>query len=116
MLSKEELEQVLKANGVDTGSLEVFSDRGGETIYTLTTGGAEAVALWQRLRELVGHTGFWPVILGDSESVKHHIYALDDAWGTPASEIIEAALRIDAASLLREIYMDNLESELEEAE
>src|SRR5438552_2749787 len=100
MITKAELEQLLKSNGVDIASLALLSDVDRETMYSLTTGGSEAVSLWQTLRGLVEQTGFWPVIVGDGESVRFHTDSIEQAKGISAGEIIQAGLQIDPVACL----------------
>jgi hypothetical protein len=85
------LREVLRDAGVDSSSLDLLCCVGEAAIHYLSVGGAEALALWQKLRALVPHTGHWPVLLGQSDDLERLLDGLRDDGVDPVSQILEEA-------------------------
>ena len=98
------LAEQLTQHGMDASSLRVFATMDVGDIYVLQAPGADAITLWTRLWDLVGETGYWPVVLGEDESVEMHLENLadfeDDAEHSTAS-LIQAGVQLDAEAWLR---------------
>jgi hypothetical protein len=63
---------------IDGDSFEKFWVIDGKEVYGITVPGDEAVAMWERLRELVSDTGYYPVIVGDRwEVMTRHLDEID---------------------------------------
>jgi Domain of unknown function (DUF4253) len=103
---------------INCADLDVLapSDR-GDVMYFTAPGGKPAVELWGELRELIGVTKHWPVLLGSVDEIEHHREMIDLNDG-PVSETIKYALTIDAPNWLDRRQSDRLEQfeELNEAE
>ena len=79
-------------------------------MYCLEVPGAEADRAWLVLREAVGQTGHWPVLLGGDEERERAREARDDAHDR-AADLIERALAIDVEDWLEGEYRERLEGE-----
>jgi hypothetical protein len=97
MTGVEGLAAILARHAIDAGSLAPLFDSGQGEIYTLRVRGAEALALWRRLRGLTAQTGHWPVLLGDDNSIEYIIEVTEDLQAIPIAEIIRKAGEIDPA-------------------
>jgi len=96
-----DLEKTLREAGIDTSSFKVLFGEGKEAIYTLSTHGSAAIALWQVLRKLVEETGYWPVVLGSKNDMETHLTFLEQYGDLSiVPEVIEDGLRIDAKGWL----------------
>ena len=105
------IEEVLRTHEVETDTLQVLSGEGEETIYYLSTDGADAIELWRKLRGLVAESGYWPVVVGGREDLDEHLVALTRHQGKATGEIIESSLSIDGREWVRYAYEDVYEDE-----
>jgi hypothetical protein len=98
------IEEVLRTHGVEAGTLQVLSGEGKETIYYLSTDGADAIELWRKLRGLVAESGYWPVVVGDREDLDERLDALTRHQGTSTGGIIGSSRSIDGREWVRKAY------------
>ena len=71
------LDETLRSAGIDSKTLAVLEwPRLYPRCYSLQTDGTKALPLWERLRSLTDHTGFWPLIAGEEE----HLMAVRDNY------------------------------------
>ena len=90
-----DIEAILRTAGVTGYGVLI-----GEPPHTTlggTVSGADAIAIWRRLRQTLPPIGYWPVLLGDSESLDR----LRDGWFAPPTEEIEKAASIEVATWIR---------------
>jgi hypothetical protein len=76
------IEQILDQLGVRVQPLEVLARTAWEEVHALWVPGNRALAVWRRLRDLVGQTGHWPAILGDEESASMVARAIEERSAT----------------------------------
>jgi hypothetical protein len=65
-----ELVKVLNQLGLDEAGLQSLFERGEEKGYYLAVPGATALDLWQKLRDQIEQTGFWPMLLRDDNALR----------------------------------------------
>lgn len=95
------LEAALRDAGIDTKTLAGQQDGAKNSLHTLTTTGAKAVALWFRLREVVPQTGHWPVILGPWDAAAFLPFWADRAAQSPSPKrVVRRGLALDAEKWL----------------
>jgi hypothetical protein len=99
--TEHKLRGTLAENDIDSSSLALLSDMGGERIYSLAVDGSEAIPLWERLRSLVDQTQAWPVLLGDDETVERILEDMGDNQSQTTAQIIEEGLTIEASEWLK---------------
>ena len=61
----DDLKQLLEENQIDASSLRELYATADGTIYALTRPGATAADAWLALRDALGGSGWWPVMLGE---------------------------------------------------
>src|SRR5688572_17678099 len=59
---------VLKGHGIEAKNLRQWAAV-SESIYLFDVEAASVLSQWQKLRDLVDVTGYWPIILGDHSSI-----------------------------------------------
>jgi len=104
-----QLAQALKRHAIDTMSLQLLFSRGREEAYSLSLNGSQAISLWHTLRSIVDETRFWPVLGWDRQTLEAHDEDFGDLQEGSSTDIVEAGLKLDAASWLR----DRVQSEPE---
>src|SRR5256885_1366654 len=91
---------VLRRHGIEN-PIEILHETDRGTLWLMTCpGGKAAIEFWQKLREIIGETKHWPVLLGAEEEIENHRETLADA--IPASELLEVARQLDGESVLLE--------------
>jgi hypothetical protein len=81
------LEETIKSAGIDTRGLTKLDwPKTIPGFYSLQVEGTKAVAIWERLRAITEHTGFWPLIAGEEE----HLTALRDNYEMEIGADVEA--------------------------
>jgi len=106
------LEELQRA-AIDTSTLQVLPTGSAETYYLLPTPGVRAIEVWTRLHELVSHTAYWPVLIGDDEYLdgwREHIGSLE--FGT-TKEILDRAVNIDPAQWFAQSHEEFVDEVLE---
>jgi hypothetical protein len=96
------LRMQLEAAGLVTTSLTQLYKVGGEVAFRLTVSGEDddAEDLWENLRPLVEATGYWPIILGDSDGLERVVeQATDKTWGKTKT-LIEKSQAINGEEFL----------------
>lgn len=82
------LEDTLKSAGIETRTLTRIEWPGFPSGYlSLQADGAKAIDLWERLRSLTDHTGFWPLVVGEEE----HLMALKENCEMELSAALEGS-------------------------
>ena len=84
-----ELKDTLAHAGIDVSGFDWFRSA-PDPIASLEVDGAEAVAVWRKLRALTASTGHYPVLVGDEEDLSTHNEAIDSAGEASTASIIEA--------------------------
>ena len=108
----DELKRRLQGLGMDVATLAPLTEEGMSGIYTLAVLGAEAIAQWRRLREVVPQTGYWPVLLGGDQDLEMHREMLDDADKRTPNEIIRQGVALNPQDwLARQAEEGNDEAE-----
>jgi hypothetical protein len=102
------VEEVLRKHGVETATMQVQFGEADKTMYYLSTDGASAIELWQKLRGLVTETGYWPVVVGGPENLDQHLDALARHEGKATQAIIESSLGIDGKEWLRNVREEDV--------
>jgi hypothetical protein len=104
------LSQTLRQAGLDTTSLRLFFTIDEEKIYRLAvSGGTQAVAIWQQLRDIVPQTDRWPVLLGDMEELERIQENLEDFEDQATADLLQEAEAIDPLVWLAERHQDLIE-------
>ncbi len=98
----DELMAILQTHGVDVPALHPLVPEKNSGIWYFATAGEHALARWQTLRNVVEHTGHWPVLLGGDTSIEAHAasFGRKGAQATIAT-ILDDAQRFDAAGWMQ---------------
>ena len=104
----EHLITILKEHQIESDSLEVLFASAQEKSYILVCEGSTAFSYWQRLRDIVAQTGYWPVILGAHSELEYKRQHFDSSiqlnwYGSRSmSPLIEESQAIDVAKWVKE--------------
>jgi Domain of unknown function (DUF4253) len=96
------LHERLASLGVDVSSLSPAFALPEGMLFRLVVPGAEALARWRALRELVPLTGHWPVVLGDDLNLRRLQVGLMEDEPVPASELVRVGEAFDVEEWLGE--------------
>jgi hypothetical protein len=81
----------------------------GTAAFGVATSGDKAVDIWRKLHAAIPAHGFYPVIIGDDESLNRIYESLTfDAQSTTTADILEAAEKISQPSWLESRYANLL--------
>jgi hypothetical protein len=105
----EALREVLLQADIDASSLAPLFESAQEPAVCFVVSRSEALSTWQRLRDLVPQTGFWPVMLGDDEYLTQRRAIVKRLSRLTAEKIVEEAATIDAAAWFENRYLDELD-------
>lgn len=98
-----DLSAVLEDHGISSESLRPLSDGASEPVgYYLPLSGAEAVARWSALRNVVDQIGYWPVLLGGDADLADHVAAIADSRSGGSAQILADARGLDTEAWLRD--------------
>jgi hypothetical protein len=113
----EHLKIKLLQSQIDAGSLEELWEVDGDKVYGLTVNGAEAIALWEKLHQLVPETGYYPVVLGDrAEEIYRYTEEIEARSSRAVIEkILQEAEDIDADEWLVETARELREDDEDDA-
>jgi hypothetical protein len=90
------IQQILDQLGVRVPPLEVLASTPWEEVHVLWVPGERALAVWRRLRDLVGQTGHWPAILGDEDCASMIARAIAErGTSLPAEKLVSRGLDLD---------------------
>lgn len=104
-MEQHQVAALLQQKGIDTQTLVPLTASAPVGNYRLSIVGAEALALWHRLRALVEETGFWPILLGGEEDIEEYTYDSWNSWdggGQTPERVIEAGVQLDARIWVQE--------------
>ena len=64
-LSVVDLNLKLSQQQIDRESFEELWEVDGVKVYGLTVNGTDAIAIWDKLYQIITETGYYPVVLGN---------------------------------------------------
>src|SRR5437867_4383056 len=96
-----DLVYVLQSHAIPVSPLRRLGDTDAQpSSYYLEVPGAEAVARWSALRNIVDRTGHWPVLLGGDEDLRRRMQAMADVRFGRHEQIIAEARALDSEAWL----------------
>jgi hypothetical protein len=101
LITRDNLEELLRER-CGIGVLSTIPNRYAPEGYLLSCGGEDAISFWQKLRDLVDQSGYWPVILGNDKEVTRVLGVADSEYGQPLRQILDEAASQSAEQWLKE--------------
>jgi hypothetical protein len=105
----ESLRALLRQAGIYASSVAPLFGSGPDEVFGLVVQGAQAVSTWQRLRERVEQTEYWPVLLGDDAALAHLRDVVKRLSRLTPEKILAEAETIDPVTWFENRYLDELD-------
>lgn len=102
------LEETLSNAGL-TSPLTTLYELPGEKAYRLSVPSGDAMATWQKLRDLVPQTRHWPVLLGEGPHLEDLLQRLPEFANDPTQKTIQEGLKIDVRKWLEERHAERID-------
>ncbi|BAY11272.1 DUF4253 domain-containing protein [Calothrix sp. NIES-2098] len=106
VLNHSQLKTILANNSVNSDALELLWEVDSHKIYGLRVPGAEAIDFWQKLRQLVGDTGHYPLLLGNEDELESHLESIQFYESLTIAEIIDRGNSLNACEWLNNIAQE----------
>jgi hypothetical protein len=103
------LNQILAGNTIKVDSLDLFFQTSDVEIRGLTIPGSQVIETWKQLREIVNETGYWPILIGDSDSKDALLENLEVWEDEETSTIIDRGMALDVEAWLENRKSKDLE-------
>jgi hypothetical protein len=95
-----DLNQILAGDRIHVDALELLAQTSRVEIRGLTIPGSQAIETWAQLKEMANKTGYWPILMGDSDDKERLLESLEVWEDEESSTIIAKGLTLDLEAWL----------------